>query len=152
MVASSLRRAYVGEELVAWGPPEDSLLKATPGFQLKGGCRDRPCEHRSRGEGEGTWHGIEMAFITWCVLAPSVQPSVPDDVEPKEPNYLGDPRAGRFIIPEGIRPVLKEFRIEVCCLLLGWLPTGLPQVDSTAGLCRGAGLGQGARFGVQMGL
>nr|XP_009914813.1 PREDICTED: fer-1-like protein 4 isoform X4 [Haliaeetus albicilla] len=40
-------------------------------------------------------------------------PSVPEDVEPKEPNYLGDPHAGRFIIPEGIRPVLKEFRIEI---------------------------------------
>ncbi|NXC22114.1 FR1L4 protein, partial [Corythaeola cristata] len=36
-----------------------------------------------------------------------------EDVEPKEPNYLGDPRAGRFIIPEGIRPVLKEFRVEI---------------------------------------
>ncbi|NXK46221.1 FR1L4 protein, partial [Chauna torquata] len=36
-----------------------------------------------------------------------------EDVEPKEPNYLEDPRAGRFIIPEGIRPVLKEFRIEI---------------------------------------
>ncbi|NXS59256.1 FR1L4 protein, partial [Brachypteracias leptosomus] len=36
-----------------------------------------------------------------------------EDVEPKEPEYLGDPRAGRFIIPKGIRPVLKEFRIEI---------------------------------------
>ncbi|NXL34386.1 FR1L4 protein, partial [Glaucidium brasilianum] len=36
-----------------------------------------------------------------------------EDVEPKEPDYLGDPCAGRFIIPEGIRPVLKEFRIEI---------------------------------------
>ncbi|NXF60903.1 FR1L4 protein, partial [Ciccaba nigrolineata] len=36
-----------------------------------------------------------------------------EDVEPKEPDYLGDPSAGRFIIPEGIRPVLKEFRIEI---------------------------------------
>ncbi|NXL65428.1 FR1L4 protein, partial [Chordeiles acutipennis] len=36
-----------------------------------------------------------------------------EDVEPKEPDYLGDPHAGRFIIPEGIRPVLKEFRIEM---------------------------------------
>ncbi|XP_071615826.1 fer-1-like protein 4 [Heliangelus exortis] len=42
-----------------------------------------------------------------------LEPSVPEDVEPKEPNYLGDPRAGRFIIPEGIRPLLKEFRIEI---------------------------------------
>lgn len=132
----------MGEELVAWGPAEDSLLKATSGFQLKGGCRDRASEHRSRGEGEGAWHAVEMDFITWCALAPPAQPSVPEDVEPKEPDYLGDPRAGRFIIPEGIRPVLKEFRIEVRCLLLGWLPTGLPQADSTAGLCRGQGLGR----------
>ncbi|NXI05510.1 FR1L4 protein, partial [Pachycephala philippinensis] len=36
-----------------------------------------------------------------------------EDVDPKEPDYLEDPRAGRFIIPEGIRPVLKEFRIEI---------------------------------------
>ncbi|NWX15372.1 FR1L4 protein, partial [Aegotheles bennettii] len=36
-----------------------------------------------------------------------------EDVEPKEPDYLGDPREGWFIIPEGIRPVLKEFRIEI---------------------------------------
>ncbi|NXI49404.1 FR1L4 protein, partial [Chloroceryle aenea] len=36
-----------------------------------------------------------------------------EDVEPKEPEYLGDPRAGRFIIPKGIRPVLKEFRVEI---------------------------------------
>ncbi|NXS67873.1 FR1L4 protein, partial [Pandion haliaetus] len=36
-----------------------------------------------------------------------------EDVEPKEPDYLGDPHAGRFIIPEGIRPVLKEFRVEI---------------------------------------
>ncbi|NXJ51751.1 FR1L4 protein, partial [Spizaetus tyrannus] len=36
-----------------------------------------------------------------------------EDVEPKEPNYLGDPHARRFIIPEGVRPVLKEFRIEI---------------------------------------
>uniref|UniRef100_A0A8D2PYS7 C2 domain-containing protein n=1 Tax=Zosterops lateralis melanops TaxID=1220523 RepID=A0A8D2PYS7_ZOSLA len=42
-----------------------------------------------------------------------LEPSVPVDVEPKEPDYLEDTRAGRFIIPEGIRPVLKEFRIEI---------------------------------------
>ncbi|NWT75920.1 FR1L4 protein, partial [Prunella himalayana] len=36
-----------------------------------------------------------------------------EDVEPKEPDYLEDPHAGRFIIPESIRPVLKEFRIEI---------------------------------------
>jgi len=47
----------VGEELVAWGRPEGSLLKTTSGFQLRGGCRGRACEHRSGGEGEG--HGTE---------------------------------------------------------------------------------------------
>ncbi|NXH56767.1 FR1L4 protein, partial [Rhabdornis inornatus] len=36
-----------------------------------------------------------------------------EDVEPKEPDYLEDPCAGWFIIPEGIRPALKEFRIEI---------------------------------------
>ncbi|NXG41348.1 FR1L4 protein, partial [Psilopogon haemacephalus] len=36
-----------------------------------------------------------------------------EDVEPKEPSSLGAPSAGRFIIPEGIRPLLKEFRIEI---------------------------------------
>lgn len=80
-----------------------------------------------------------MALTSWCALAPPLQPSVPNDVEPKEPGYLGDPLAGRFIIPDGIRPVLKEFRIEVRCLLLG--PHGLPRADSTADLRRGQGLG-----------
>lgn len=47
----------MGEELIALGPPEDSLLKATSGFQLKGGCRVRDCEHRSRGRERG--HGME---------------------------------------------------------------------------------------------
>lgn len=73
--------------------------------------------------GRGPWCGVEMAFTAWYALASPLQPSVPEDVEPKELGYLGDPRAGRFIIPEGIRPVLKEFRIEVRCLLrvTAWL-------------------------------
>lgn len=93
-----------------------------PAFQLKRGCRDRARRHRPRGEGEGIRCGGETVFSPQCDLVLSAQPSVPEDVEPKEPSYLGDPRAGRFLIPEGIRPALKEFRIEVCCLLLDWLP------------------------------
>ncbi|NWU99342.1 FR1L4 protein, partial [Upupa epops] len=54
-----------------------------------------------------------------------LEPSLPRDVEPKEPNYLGDPIAGQFIIPEGIRPVLKEFRIEI----LFWGLRGLKRVN-----------------------
>lgn len=30
----------MGEELVAWGLPEDSKLEATSGFPMSGGCRD----------------------------------------------------------------------------------------------------------------
>lgn len=80
--------------------------------KLQGQPVSAELEEEERGHGMA-WHGIEMTFITCCVLVPPVQPSVPEDVEPKEPDYLEDPRAGRFIIPEGIRPVLKEFRIEV---------------------------------------
>uniref|UniRef100_A0A669R3E2 C2 domain-containing protein n=1 Tax=Phasianus colchicus TaxID=9054 RepID=A0A669R3E2_PHACC len=59
------------------------------------------------GELIATFELIELDYSGY------LEPSVPEDVEPKEPSYLGDPRAGRFIIPEGIRPVLKEFRIEI---------------------------------------
>lgn len=30
----------MGEELVAWGLPEDSKLEATSGFPMSGGCWD----------------------------------------------------------------------------------------------------------------
>lgn len=57
---------------------------------------------------------------------------MPEDVEPKEPDYLDDPRSGRFIIPEGIRPVLKEFRIEVwwlsAILVLLWSQLALSSI------------------------
>uniref|UniRef100_A0A8C4XN19 C2 domain-containing protein n=1 Tax=Falco tinnunculus TaxID=100819 RepID=A0A8C4XN19_FALTI len=59
------------------------------------------------GELIATFELIELDYSGY------LEPSVPEDVEPKEPDYLGDPHAGRFIIPEGIRPVLKEFRIEI---------------------------------------
>ncbi|XP_008945990.1 PREDICTED: fer-1-like protein 4, partial [Merops nubicus] len=62
---------------------------------------------KAAGELIAAFELIEMDY-SGCL-----EPSVSEDVEPKEPDYLGDPRAGRFIIPEGIRPVLKEFRIEI---------------------------------------
>ncbi|KAL4648921.1 fer-1-like protein 4 [Arapaima gigas] len=40
-----------------------------------------------------------------------VEPSIPMDVEPREPMYLEEQRC--YIIPEGVRPILRKFRIEV---------------------------------------
>ncbi|KFP33416.1 Fer-1-like 4, partial [Colius striatus] len=57
---------------------------------------------RAAGELIATFELIELDYSGYL-----------EDVEPKEPEFLGDPRAGRFIIPPGVRPVLKEFRIEV---------------------------------------
>ncbi|XP_014816680.1 PREDICTED: fer-1-like protein 4 isoform X1 [Calidris pugnax] len=62
---------------------------------------------KAAGELIATFELIELDYSGY------LEPSVPEDVEPKEPDHLGDPRDGRFIIPEGIRPVLKEFRIEI---------------------------------------
>ncbi|KAK3536663.1 hypothetical protein QTP86_015460, partial [Hemibagrus guttatus] len=39
------------------------------------------------------------------------EPVLPLDVEPREPEYFESDR--RYIIPEGVRPVLRKFRIEV---------------------------------------
>ncbi|XP_057217290.1 fer-1-like protein 4 isoform X2 [Triplophysa rosa] len=39
------------------------------------------------------------------------EPALPLDVDPKEPKYTEEDR--RYIIPEGVRPVLKNYRIEV---------------------------------------
>uniref|UniRef100_A0A8C6Y7W7 C2 domain-containing protein n=1 Tax=Naja naja TaxID=35670 RepID=A0A8C6Y7W7_NAJNA len=63
--------------------------------------------HKSAGELIAVFELIELDYSGY------LEPSVPNDVDPKEPEYLGDPSAGRFIIPEGIRPILKEFRIEI---------------------------------------
>nr|XP_027328813.2 fer-1-like protein 4 [Anas platyrhynchos] len=62
---------------------------------------------KAAGELIATFELIELDYSGY------LEPSLPEDVEPKEPSYLEDPRDGRFIIPEGIRPVLKEFRIEI---------------------------------------
>ncbi|XP_043946076.1 fer-1-like protein 4 [Protopterus annectens] len=44
-----------------------------------------------------------------------LEPLLPDDVEPKQLEHVKDEETlqSYYIIPEGIRPVLKEFRIEV---------------------------------------
>uniref|UniRef100_A0A674K2Y2 C2 domain-containing protein n=1 Tax=Terrapene triunguis TaxID=2587831 RepID=A0A674K2Y2_9SAUR len=62
---------------------------------------------RAAGELIATFELIELDYSGY------LEPSVPKDVEPKEPDFLEDPHSGRFIIPEGIRPILKEFRIEI---------------------------------------
>ncbi|CAM4655023.1 unnamed protein product [Caretta caretta] len=62
---------------------------------------------RAAGELIATFELIELDYSGY------LEPSVPKDVEPKEPDFLEDPRSGRFIIPEGVRPILKEFRIEI---------------------------------------
>uniref|UniRef100_G1KWU1 C2 domain-containing protein n=1 Tax=Anolis carolinensis TaxID=28377 RepID=G1KWU1_ANOCA len=63
--------------------------------------------HKAAGELIAVFELIELDYSGY------LEPSVPNDVDPKEPEYLGDPRSGRFIIPDGIRPILKEFRIEI---------------------------------------
>ncbi|XP_027328813.3 fer-1-like protein 4 [Anas platyrhynchos] len=74
---------------------------------------------KAAGELVATFELIELDYSGY------LEPSLPEDVEPKEPSYLEDPRDGRFIIPEGIRPVLKEFRIEI----LFWGLRGLKRVN-----------------------
>ncbi|XP_029468634.1 fer-1-like protein 4 [Rhinatrema bivittatum] len=58
------------------------------------------------GELLATFELIELDYTGF------LEPSVPDDVVPKELEYL-DEQSERYIIPKGISPVLKEFRIEV---------------------------------------
>lgn len=49
-----------------------------------------------------------MSFM--CAVIPS-QPALPLDVDPKEPERSGE--ESRYIIPVGIRPMLRKYRIEV---------------------------------------
>ncbi|XP_074068175.1 fer-1-like protein 4 [Macrotis lagotis] len=53
-----------------------------------------------------------------------LEPSVPEDVEPQDLEFLRDPTSGYFHLPPGVRPLLKEFRIEV----LFWGLRGLGRV------------------------
>lgn len=45
-----------------------------------------------------------------------LQPCLPKNVDPQELTFIEDD--SYYIIPEGIRPVLKTFRIEVSIMLL----------------------------------
>ncbi|XP_030632044.1 LOW QUALITY PROTEIN: fer-1-like protein 4 [Chanos chanos] len=39
------------------------------------------------------------------------EPCLPADVDPREPPYMSEER--RYIIPDGVRPIMRKFRIEV---------------------------------------
>uniref|UniRef100_A0ABI7ZPL0 C2 domain-containing protein n=1 Tax=Felis catus TaxID=9685 RepID=A0ABI7ZPL0_FELCA len=51
-------------------------------------------------------------------------PSVPSDVEPQDLTPLAEPLSGRLSLPPNVRPVLREFRVEV----LFWGLRGLGRV------------------------
>ncbi|NXF83594.1 FR1L4 protein, partial [Sclerurus mexicanus] len=101
---------FLGQALAV---PQVKLMDepyTTPALQFFDFCRGT----KAAGELIATFELIELDYSGYL-----------EDVQPKEPSYLGDPRAGRFIIPEGIRPVLKEFRIEI----LFWGLRGLKRVN-----------------------
>ncbi|XP_030068852.1 fer-1-like protein 4 isoform X1 [Microcaecilia unicolor] len=62
--------------------------------------------HMSAGELLATFELIELDYTGF------LEPSVPEDVVPKEFEYFNE-HSERYLIPKGIRPSLKEFRIEV---------------------------------------
>ncbi|XP_031805176.1 fer-1-like protein 4 [Sarcophilus harrisii] len=53
-----------------------------------------------------------------------LEPSVPEDVEPQDLEFLRDTTSGCLHLPPGVRPLLKEFRIEV----LFWGLRGLGRI------------------------
>lgn len=55
---------------------------------------------------------VGKVYSFWLYFSSlSTQPSLPADVDPREPEYLKEEKY--YIIPDGVRPVLKKFRIEV---------------------------------------
>ncbi|XP_044517518.1 fer-1-like protein 4 [Gracilinanus agilis] len=70
------------------------------------------------GELIATFELIELDYSS------RLEPSVPQDVEPQDLEFLRDSTSGRLSLPPGVRPLLKEFRIEV----LFWGLRGLGRV------------------------
>ncbi|XP_048205354.1 fer-1-like protein 4 [Perognathus longimembris pacificus] len=73
---------------------------------------------RAAGELIATFELIELDY------GGGLEPSVPRDVEPQDLKALLDPLSGRLSLPPSVRPVLREFRVEV----LFWGLRGLGRV------------------------
>uniref|UniRef100_A0A671FQ71 C2 domain-containing protein n=1 Tax=Rhinolophus ferrumequinum TaxID=59479 RepID=A0A671FQ71_RHIFE len=73
---------------------------------------------RAAGELIATFELIELDY------SGQLEPSVPSDVEPQDLTPLVEPLSGRLSLPLHVRPVLREFRVEV----LFWGLRGLGRV------------------------
>ncbi|XP_019510714.1 PREDICTED: fer-1-like protein 4 [Hipposideros armiger] len=73
---------------------------------------------RAAGELIATFELIELDY------SGRFEPSVPSDVEPQDLTPLVEPLSGRLSLPLNVRPVLREFRVEV----LFWGLRGLGRV------------------------
>ncbi|XP_046289852.1 fer-1-like protein 4 [Marmota monax] len=73
---------------------------------------------RAAGELIATFELIELDYRG------GLEPSVPSDVEPQDLTPLVEPLSGRLSLPPNVRPVLREFRVEV----LFWGLRGLGRV------------------------
>ncbi|VTJ78099.1 Hypothetical predicted protein [Marmota monax] len=62
---------------------------------------------RAAGELIATFELIELDYRG------GLEPSVPSDVEPQDLTPLVEPLSGRLSLPPNVRPVLREFRVEV---------------------------------------
>ncbi|XP_006144124.1 fer-1-like protein 4 [Tupaia chinensis] len=62
---------------------------------------------RAAGELIATFELIELDYRS------RLEPSVPSDVEPQDLTPLVEPLSGRLSLPPNVRPVLREFRVEV---------------------------------------
>lgn len=60
---------------------------------------------------------INIETLNWKWL-PCLQPGLPSSVDPQELTYLDEERC--YNIPDGVRPVLKTFRIEVSHICRCW--------------------------------
>ncbi|KAB1262325.1 Fer-1-like protein 4 [Camelus dromedarius] len=73
---------------------------------------------RAAGELIATFELIELDYSS------QLEPSVPSDVEPQDLTPLVEPISGRLSLPPHVRPVLRDFRVEV----LFWGLRGLGRV------------------------